>query len=96
MVRLGPEDTTRLIPVRPEVLEHSTSRYKVTILKSERFEGRSKFFMWLLAGGTFEINLDILLNLSKFVYLSLLCFALVFPKKIAHHCFDVAFIFIIG
>ncbi|WZZ70945.1 hypothetical protein YC2023_082315 [Brassica napus] len=58
MVRLGPEDTTRLIPMRPEVLEHSTSRHTVIIFKSERFKGRSNFFIWLLADGTFETNLD--------------------------------------
>ena len=96
MVRLGPKDTTRLIPMRPEVLEHSTSRHTVTIFKSERFKERSNFFIWLLAGGTFETNLDILSNLFKFVSLSLHCFAFDFPKKTAHHLFDVAFIHVIS
>ncbi|KAJ4901122.1 Uncharacterized protein Rs2_15073 [Raphanus sativus] len=91
MARLGPDDTTRFAPLRPEVLEYSTSRHMVTIFKSEKFKGRSNFFMWLLVSGTF-VTFDILSNLSKFVFLSLYCFALNFPKKTAHHCLDVVLI----
>ncbi|KAF3584768.1 hypothetical protein F2Q69_00030988 [Brassica cretica] len=40
LVHLEPEDITRLIPMRRlEVLEHSTLRQTVTILKFESFEG---------------------------------------------------------
>lgn len=92
MVRLGPEDTTRLIPMKLEVLELSTSRYTVTISESEKFEERSTYSMSLLACGIFEINFDFLSNLSKFVSLSFYCFALEFLKMIAHHMFDVALI----
>ena len=79
MVRLGPEDTTRLIPMRPEVLEHSTSRHTVIIFKSERFKGRSNFFIWLLADGTFETNLDsyqTCLSLCLYLYIALLLISL--------------------
>ncbi|KAH0882715.1 hypothetical protein HID58_058811 [Brassica napus] len=69
-------DTTRLISMNFEVLEHSKSRYTVTTFKSERFKGRRNFLMWLLADGTFEIDFNVLSNLSK----------------IAHHLLDVAFI----
>ncbi|KAF3527009.1 hypothetical protein F2Q69_00046992 [Brassica cretica] len=45
MVRLGPDYTTRLIPMRLEVLELSTSRFTVTISESEKFEGRCIYSM---------------------------------------------------
>ncbi|WZZ64592.1 hypothetical protein YC2023_075962 [Brassica napus] len=45
MVRLGPEDTMRLIPMRSEVLELSTSRFIVTISEFEKFEGRCIYSM---------------------------------------------------
>ena len=83
--------TTKLIPMRSDVLEHSTTRHTVTIFTSKRFIGCSNFFMRLLAGGTSETNFDISSNLSKFVSLSLYYFALDFPKKTAHHISDVAF-----
>lgn len=56
MVCLGPEDTTRLMPMGLEVLELLTSRHTVTILKCGRFEGCDNFFMWLFVGDTFETN----------------------------------------
>ncbi|KAL0866570.1 hypothetical protein Bca101_045688 [Brassica carinata] len=92
MVCLGPEDTTRLIPMRFEVLELSTSRYTVTISEFGNFNWHSKYSMSLLASGTFEIISDFLSNLFKFVSLSLFCLALKFLKRIAHHMFDVVFI----
>ncbi|KAJ4890829.1 Uncharacterized protein Rs2_30577 [Raphanus sativus] len=91
MARLGQDDTTRFVPLRPEVLEYSTSRHTVTIFKSGKFKGRSNFFMWLLVSGTF-VTFDTLSNLSKFVSLSLHCFALNFPIKTAHQCLDVVLI----
>lgn len=95
MVRLGPEDTTRLIPVRLEVVERSTSRYTVTILEFEKFEGRSTFSMRLFVSGSFECNFDTLSNLSKFVSLSLFCFAVEISKRTAHCWLDVAFVHVI-
>ena len=71
MIRLGPEDTTRIIQMRLEVLELSMSRFRVTISESEHFEGRCIYSMSVLACGTFEINFDFLSNLIKFVSLSL-------------------------
>lgn len=44
-VHLGPEDTTIVILVRSEVVERSTSRYTLTISKSENSEG-SSIFTW--------------------------------------------------
>ncbi|KAJ4884689.1 Uncharacterized protein Rs2_34782 [Raphanus sativus] len=94
MVCLGPEDTTRIIPMRLEVVEHSTSRHTVTISKSEDFKGRSIFSTRFLASGSFDINLDILSNIAMFVSLSFTCFAFKFPKSTAHHMFDGAWIYV--
>lgn len=73
MVRFGPEDTTRIILLRLEVVKHSTSRLKVTISKSEDFKGPNTFSMRLLASGSFDINFDPLSNLAKFSIFSLIC-----------------------
>lgn len=86
MVRLGPEDSTRLIPVRLEVVERSTSQYTVTIIKSENFEGRRLF-----ACGSFD-KLGHSIKLPKFVSLSLFALLLIFSKGPHIALFDVAFV----
>ncbi|KAG2286928.1 hypothetical protein Bca4012_031687 [Brassica carinata] len=95
MVRLGPEGTTILIPMRIEVTEHLTSRYTVTI-SVEELEGRRNLFRSLLVCGTFELSFDLLSGLSKLVSLSLYCLILNVFSRIAHLLLDVAFIFVIG
>ncbi|KAJ4906454.1 Uncharacterized protein Rs2_10112 [Raphanus sativus] len=86
MVRLGPENSTRLIPVRLEVVERSMSRYTVTIIKSENFEGRRLF-----ACGSFD-KLGHSIKLPKFVSLSLFALFLIFSKGSHIALFNVAFV----
>ena len=69
-----------------EVLEHSKSRYTVTTFKSERFKGRRNFLMWLLADGTFEIDFNVLSNLSKFMSQSYIALLLIFLKELHITC----------
>ncbi|KAJ4881152.1 Uncharacterized protein Rs2_38207 [Raphanus sativus] len=88
MVRMGPEDTTRLIPVRLEVVKRSTSRYTVTIYKSENFEGRSFFSLGIFASGSVD-KLGLSIKLTKFVSLSLSCFVLTISKRTASGFLDV-------
>ena len=95
MVRLGPEGTTILIPMRIEVTEHSTSRYTVTI-SVEELEGRCNLFRSLLVCGTFELSFDLLSGLSKLVSLSFYYLVLNVFSTIANLLLDVAFIFVIG
>ncbi|KAG2323303.1 hypothetical protein Bca52824_016516 [Brassica carinata] len=95
MVRLGPEDSTILIPMSIEVMEYSTLRYTVTILVEE-LEERCNLSWSLLVCGTLELSFYLLSGLSKLVSLSFYCLVLNVSSRIAHLLSDVAFIFVIG
>ena len=95
MVRLGPEGTTILNSMSIEVMEHSTSRYTVTI-PIEELEGRCNLSWSLLVCGTFELSFDLLSGLSKLVSLSFYCLVLNVSSRIVHLLSDVDFIFLVG